>query len=85
MKAYYLRLYPGLTVGGTVKGDPAKDIVKAAFDAGVDRFILLYIFPGFTPKFQSGINMFDTAESYSGGQSEVEMYVRCYNGRIIMI
>ncbi|KAF8515775.1 Aldo keto reductase [Hysterangium stoloniferum] len=46
-----------LTLGGTVKGDPVKDIVKTAFDAG--------------------INMFDTAEAYAAGQSEVEM------GRVI--
>jgi len=46
-----------LTLGGTVKGDPVKDIIKTAFDAG--------------------INMFDTAEEYSGGKSEEEM------GRVI--
>jgi len=46
-----------LTLGGTVKGDPVKDIMKAAFDAG--------------------INMFDTAEGYEAGQSEIEM------GRVI--
>jgi len=46
-----------LTLGGTVVGDPVKDIIKAAFDAG--------------------INMFDTAETYANGKSEVEM------GRVI--
>lgn len=46
-----------LTLGGTVKGDPVKDIIKTAFE--------------------NGINMFDTAEEYSRGQSEVEM------GRVI--
>ncbi|KZS98458.1 Aldo/keto reductase [Sistotremastrum niveocremeum HHB9708] len=46
-----------LTLGGTVKGDPVKDILKAAFEAG--------------------INMFDTAEGYAAGQSEIEM------GRVI--
>lgn len=46
-----------LTLGGTVKGDPVKDIIKTAFDAG--------------------INMFDTAEAYAKGQSEIEM------GRVI--
>jgi len=46
-----------LTIGGTVKGDPVKDIIKVAFD--------------------NGINMFDTAEGYSGGESEREM------GRVI--
>lgn len=43
----------GLTLGGTVQGDPAKDIILAAFN--------------------NGINMFDTAESYSEGKSELEM------------
>lgn len=40
-----------------MKGDPVKDIMKIAFNAG--------------------INMFDTAEAYAGGQSEIEM------GRVI--
>ncbi|KAG5644968.1 hypothetical protein DXG03_007340 [Asterophora parasitica] len=44
-----------LTLGGTVTGDPVKEIVKTAFD--------------------NGINMFDTAEEYSGGKSELEMCV----------
>ncbi|TFY62884.1 hypothetical protein EVJ58_g3571 [Rhodofomes roseus] len=46
-----------LTIGGTVKGDPVKDIMKTAFE--------------------HGINMFDTAEIYSNGESEREM------GRVI--
>jgi len=46
-----------LTLGGTVTGDPVKEIIKTAFDAG--------------------INMFDTAEDYAKGQSEIEM------GRVI--
>lgn len=46
-----------LTLGGTVLGDPVKDIIRTAFDAG--------------------INMFDTAEAYAGGKSELEM------GRVI--
>lgn len=46
-----------LTYGGTVKGDPVKDIIKTAFE--------------------HGINMFDTAETYANGQSEIEM------GRVI--
>ncbi|KAG6864251.1 hypothetical protein C0991_011071 [Blastosporella zonata] len=46
-----------LTFGGSVVGDPVKDIIKTAFDAG--------------------INMFDTAEAYAGGKSELEM------GRVI--
>jgi voltage-dependent potassium channel beta subunit len=46
-----------LTLGGTVTGDPVKDIIKTAFDAG--------------------INMFDTAEAYAAGKSELEM------GRVI--
>ncbi|KAH9950950.1 Aldo keto reductase [Amylocystis lapponica] len=42
-----------LTLGGTVVGDPVKDIIKTAFD--------------------HGINMFDTAEGYAAGNSELEM------------
>ena len=49
----------GLTIGGTVKGDPVKEIVKVAYE--------------------NGINMFDTAEAYSNGESERELCVpiRC--------
>ncbi|KAI0707250.1 Aldo/keto reductase [Earliella scabrosa] len=46
-----------LTLGGSVKGDPVKQIIKTAWD--------------------NGINMFDCAESYAGGQSEIEI------GRVI--
>lgn len=46
-----------LTVGNTQKGDIVKDLMKTAFD--------------------NGINMFDNAEAYSGGESEREM------GRVI--
>ncbi|KAJ7224640.1 NADP-dependent oxidoreductase domain-containing protein [Mycena pura] len=46
-----------LTLGGSVKGDPVKEIIQTAFE--------------------SGINMFDTAEDYAKGQSELEM------GRVI--
>ncbi|CCM05366.1 uncharacterized protein FIBRA_07581 [Fibroporia radiculosa] len=46
-----------LTLGGTVVGDPVKEIIKVAFD--------------------NGINMFDTAEGYASGNSEIEM------GRVI--
>ncbi|KAF9461897.1 NADP-dependent oxidoreductase domain-containing protein [Collybia nuda] len=46
-----------LTLGGTLKGDPVKDIIRTAFE--------------------NGINLFDTAEEYSGGKSEEEM------GRVI--
>ncbi|EPT04480.1 hypothetical protein FOMPIDRAFT_1021762 [Fomitopsis schrenkii] len=46
-----------LTIGGTVKGDPVKDIIKVAYE--------------------NGINMFDTAEGYSEGESEREI------GRVI--
>jgi len=46
-----------LTLGGTVVGDPVKEIIKTAFE--------------------HGINMFDTAEGYAKGQSEIEM------GRVI--
>ncbi|KAL6301379.1 NADP-dependent oxidoreductase domain-containing protein [Sparassis latifolia] len=46
-----------LTLGGSVTGDPVREIIKTAFD--------------------NGINMFDTAEGYAGGKSEIEM------GRVI--
>ncbi|KIM64182.1 hypothetical protein SCLCIDRAFT_1213610 [Scleroderma citrinum Foug A] len=46
-----------LTLGVTVVGDPVKEIIKLAFE--------------------NGINMFDTAEGYGRGRSEVEM------GRVI--
>ncbi|KNZ79289.1 Putative voltage-gated potassium channel subunit beta [Termitomyces sp. J132] len=42
-----------LTLGASLHGDLVKEIIKTAFDAG--------------------INMFDTAEAYAAGQSEVEM------------
>ena len=45
----------GLTYGQTVKGDPVKEIMKLAFE--------------------NGINMFDTAEGYASGNSEIEMCV----------
>ncbi|KAJ7087903.1 NADP-dependent oxidoreductase domain-containing protein [Mycena belliarum] len=46
-----------LTLGGSVKGDPVKEIIQTAFE--------------------NGINMFDTAEAYAKGESELEM------GRVI--
>ncbi|RXW23071.1 hypothetical protein EST38_g2772 [Candolleomyces aberdarensis] len=46
-----------LTLGGTVVGDPVKEIIKIAWE--------------------NGINMFDTAEVYAQGKSELEM------GRVI--
>ncbi|KAJ7800780.1 NADP-dependent oxidoreductase domain-containing protein [Mycena olivaceomarginata] len=46
-----------LTLGGSVTGDPVKEIIQTAFE--------------------SGINMFDTAEAYAKGKSELEM------GRVI--
>ncbi|KAK0436823.1 NADP-dependent oxidoreductase domain-containing protein [Desarmillaria tabescens] len=42
-----------LTYGGTVVGDPVKELIKLAFE--------------------NGINMFDTAEAYAKGKSEIEM------------
>ncbi|KAJ7708207.1 voltage-gated potassium channel beta-2 subunit [Mycena rosella] len=46
-----------LTLGGSVTGDPVKEIIQTAFE--------------------NGINMFDTAEVYAQGKSELEM------GRVI--
>ncbi|KZV71020.1 Aldo/keto reductase [Peniophora sp. CONT] len=42
-----------LTFGGTVSGDPVKEIVRTALE--------------------NGINMFDEAENYTGGESEKEI------------
>jgi len=42
-----------LTMGGSVLGDPVKEIIKVSFE--------------------NGINMFDLAEGYQGGQAEIEM------------
>ncbi|KAJ6480380.1 NADP-dependent oxidoreductase domain-containing protein [Mycena sanguinolenta] len=42
-----------LTLGGSVTGDPVKEIIQTAFE--------------------NGINMFDTAEAYARGKSELEM------------
>ncbi|CAK5272381.1 unnamed protein product [Mycena citricolor] len=42
-----------LTIGGSVTGDPVKEIIQTAFE--------------------NGINMFDTAEVYARGKSELEM------------
>ncbi|KAJ6590846.1 Aldo keto reductase [Mycena sp. CBHHK59/15] len=46
-----------LTLGGSVTGDPVREIIQTAFE--------------------NGINMFDTAEAYAKGKSEIEM------GRVI--
>ncbi|KAF7791757.1 hypothetical protein EIP86_002781 [Pleurotus ostreatoroseus] len=42
-----------LTLGGSVQGDPVVEIIKTAFE--------------------NGINMFDTAEAYAKGESELQM------------
>ena len=64
---------PGLTLGGTVKGDPVKEIIKAAFDYGGLTTIGTVQCLSKMAFIRTGVNMFDTAESYSGGQSEIEM------------
>lgn len=61
----------GLTLGGTVKGDPVKEIVKLAFDNGIN-FID-------TAEGVSERSRFAVVRShgpfpvYASGQSEVEM------------
>jgi diketogulonate reductase-like aldo/keto reductase len=61
----------GLTLGGTVKGDPVKEIVKTAFDHGIN-FID-------TAEGVSELSQFATVISrtvrtgYAAGQSEVEL------------
>lgn len=62
----------GLTLGGTVVGDPVKVgnnvcpiLIRHSFDRVQDII---------RTAFDAGINMFDTAEAYAGGKSEIEMY-----------
>lgn len=50
-------LFQGLTLGGSVQGDPVVEIIKTAFE--------------------NGINMFDTAEAYAKGESELQMCAAC--------
>jgi aryl-alcohol dehydrogenase-like predicted oxidoreductase len=64
---------PGLTIGGTVVGDPVKAsqycvrfIGSLADKARADQEIIKIAF-------ENGINMFDNAEDYSKGKSEAEM------------
>jgi aryl-alcohol dehydrogenase-like predicted oxidoreductase len=59
-----------LTFGGTVKGDPVKEIVKTAFENG-ERIGRRSDVPN-KPDL-SGINMIDLAEAYANGDSEREM------------
>lgn len=61
----------GLTLGGTVKGDPVKVRTSQFFNSTpltyrLDQDIIKAAFDG-------GINMFDTAEGYEKGKSEEEM------------
>ena len=62
---------PGLTLGGTVKGDPVKEIVKAAFDHGIN-FIDTAEGVLEVSRFVRVISR-NVRTGYASGQSEVEM------------
>ncbi|KAG8748421.1 hypothetical protein FRC10_005968 [Ceratobasidium sp. 414] len=64
-----------LTFGGTVKGDPVKEIVKTAFDNGEGKRQQFGALINYIDTL--GINMIDLAEGYAGGDSEREI------GRVI--
>ncbi|KAG9103786.1 hypothetical protein FRC06_008104, partial [Ceratobasidium sp. 370] len=59
-----------LTFGGTVKGDPVKEIVKTAFDNGEQK---RRQFGALINIDTLGINMIDLAEGYANGDSEREI------------
>ena len=65
----YLIISSGLTLGSSVTGDPAKvNSVEAP-----TRRMLHCLQEIIRTAFENGINMFDTAEAYARGQSELEM------------
>ena len=61
----------GLTLGGTVKGDPVKEIVKIAFDHGIN-FIDTAEGVSELSRFASVV-LLSVRTAYASGQSEVEM------------
>ena len=62
----------GLTLGGTVKGDPVKEIVKAAFDHGIN-FIDTAEGVSKPTQLFAGVISRSVRTGYASGQSEVEM------------
>jgi len=69
----------GLTLGGTVKGDPVKEIVKLAFDNGIN-FIDTAEGVSDLSRF-AGASHKSFATGYASGQSEVEMSATVYQHR----
>lgn len=73
-------LSEGLTIGGTVKGDPVKVSGCPCFIRGgtdvTDHGSIQEIIK---TAFENGINMFDTAEEYSGGKSEEELWANAFH------
>jgi diketogulonate reductase-like aldo/keto reductase len=62
----------GLTIGGSVIGDPVKVRLFRFLSRSVPIFKCL-VQDIIKTAFENGINMFDTAEDYSKGNSEREM------------
>jgi predicted oxidoreductase len=66
-----VKLLLGLTIGGTVTDDKAtvcQIIIILCFD-----HCSILVQAIIKTAFENGINMFDVAESYSGGKSEIEL------------
>ena len=63
----------GLTLGGSVKGDPVK--VRDGLCPLMSTATHGYVQDIIKTAWDNGINTFDCAESYAAGQSEIEMYV----------
>lgn len=65
--------YVGLTLGESVTGSSVK--VRVALTFVWPRYIYEISQDIIQVAFDNGINMFDTAEGYNKGQSEIAMYV----------
>jgi hypothetical protein len=61
-----------LTPGGTVKGDPVKEIVKAALDHGIDFIDTAKVVSKPTRRFAGMISR-GLGAGFGSGKSEVEM------------
>lgn len=64
----------GLTIGGTVNGDPVKVCSQSCDIACIPPPLILFPFKDIIKTaFENGINMFDEAEGYASGNSEKEL------------
>lgn len=63
----------GLTIGGTVNGDPVKVCSHPAISLVLPTLILFSFKDIIKTAFENGINMFDEAEGYASGNSEKEL------------